>query len=72
MTIRFKYNKPGEYRRYVKFCPVYQTYSFCHQSVDKPQFDLAQGTCDESDIPSEIAQAARERAGTWPSYVSWP
>lgn len=38
----------------------------------KSMRDVKQGVCDETDLPPDIAAAARARCKTWPSYVDWP
>jgi hypothetical protein len=41
--------------------------------VDR-NYDMRQGTCDEADLPRDVAAAARDRraGGVSPFYVDWP
>lgn len=65
-SIRFE---PAQVRsRYVRFCSG--VFYFCE--VDRYKQDVRQGEVEESELPPEIAAAARQCSGVWPSYVGWP
>lgn len=57
-------------RRYVRMDPG-QRFRFCEVGADA-RYDLRQGAVDETDLPADVAAAARLRAGHFPSYVEWP
>ncbi len=47
-------------------------YVWCIRSNADKRYDLQQGTCDASDLPAEVRQAADLRLGHAFSYVEWP
>ena len=61
-------------RRYVRFDGDEFRWCECNAPDAKSghRWDIRQGTCDESDLPSEVAVAARRLQYTYPSYVEWP
>lgn len=74
MALRYTYRAGGfddrnEYRWYVRFSNG--AFQFCAVLPSKPQFDVAQGSVDATDIPENVRNAALERAGSFPSYVRW-
>lgn len=46
-------------------------YAWCLRGVDR-RYDIAQGTCDASDMPDDVRAAADRRRGHAFSYVEWP
>jgi hypothetical protein len=46
---------------------------WCEVGSDR-RYDLRTGTCEETDLPVEVANAAKIRraGGVWPFYVDWP
>jgi len=72
MTIKVTYQAEGvlEGKRYVRRGEG-STYHWCSRSHD-PRYDAAQGTCDFSDLPEAVRDAADAISGSFPSYVEWP
>lgn len=58
--------------RYVRFDGVQYRWCECSALVGGTRWDLRQGTCDESDLPLEVAAQARRLQSTFPSYTAWP
>lgn len=61
--------------RYVRYSRSEGVYRFCE--VGPPdrngrRWDIRQGVVDEETLPGEVAAAARQWAGVFPSYVEWP
>lgn len=74
MTIRTTYtandpDRPTE--RFVRSCHP-AGYAWCERDISNKRYDLRQGTCDASDLPAEIREAADRRLGHAFSYVPWP
>ena len=60
---------PG--KRYVR-AAVDGVYVWCTQSVEKPQYDVAQGICDAEEMPQDVKEKADGMRGCAFSYVEWP
>lgn len=57
--------------RYVKKSPGQDFYKWCEQSLENPEYDVAQGTCDADDLP----EAVREKCDEYDGYMyacEWP
>lgn len=71
--ICYKFNKPGPRKgRYVRKAIFGEHYEFCEQNAEKPQFDLAQGTCDAEDLPEHIRAKCAEHGGNAFYACEWP
>lgn len=46
-------------------------FRWCAQSIEKPQFDYAQGTCEASDLPPHILAACLAHKGVFYA-CEWP
>lgn len=46
-------------------------YFWCLRGADL-RYDIAQGTCDAADLPTEIREAADRRVSQAFRYVEWP
>lgn len=70
--IREQYRKQGEAKaRFVKKAVGQDFYKWCEQSASDPRFDIAQGTCEASDLPTEIRQKCDEYQGSFYA-CEWP
>ena len=63
--------------RYVRYEPIDATYRWCETAAfgkgkHRRILDVAVGICDESDLPGEVAAAARNACVIHPPYVEWP
>lgn len=47
-------------------------YRWCEQSSVNPRYDVAQGTCEASDLPDDVRAAADALQGQFFGYVRWP
>lgn len=66
-----RYTPDAVRSRYVRFDALSGEFRFCEVGDDR-RYDLRQGIVREDEIPPDVAHAARERAGFFPSYVDWP
>lgn len=73
MAINIKYRVPGKVKaRYVRKSLVKKdVYEWCEQSLEKPEYDVAQGTCNSSDLPKEIMEECDKYIGSFYA-CEWP
>ena len=70
--IRTQYRKPGTAKaRYVRKAIGQDFYKWCEQSADDPRYDIAQGTCEAEDLPTDIRQKCDEYNGAFYA-CEWP
>lgn len=69
-----RYNSAEVDGRYVKQSKDGQFYWIETQRLGKWRYDTREGSCDVSDLPPSVADAATRRASgdVWPFYVEWP
>ena len=73
--IRTQYRKPGTAKaRYVRKAIGQDFYKWCEQSADDPRYDIAQGTCEAEDLPTDIRQKCDELEGKNAGFYAceWP
>lgn len=66
-----KFDPARSYRRYVRKDAMGDGYSWCLTS-ERGKYDVAQGTCESADIPSDVKRLADARRGEVFGYVIWP
>lgn len=72
-VIRTKYRVPGAVRaRYIRKKIGQGWYEWCEQSADDPRYDVAQGTCDAEDVPTEIRQQCDSTPPNGAYACAWP
>lgn len=64
-------NRYVRYSKWIHEGNTYDEWSWCEVGENRA-YDVRQGHCDESDLPVDVAKAAKESAGKFPSYVDWP
>lgn len=57
--------------RYVRRSAVEGVYQWCEQSADDTRYDVAQGTCEASDLPDDIRKKCDEYDGYFYA-CEWP
>lgn len=67
-----KYRCVGEVQaRYVRKCHASGLFYWCEQSLNNPSRDIAQGTCEASDLPPAIVEKCESYRGSFYA-CEWP
>lgn len=70
--IRDSYRKEGKVKtRFVRKVAGQDFYKWCEQSLENPKYDIAQGTCEEDDLPTDIQKKCDEYTGSFYA-CEWP
>ena len=70
--IRDKFRRSGVCsNRYVRKHRINDYYEWCEQDAVSPQYDIAQGTCEEDDLPDHIKDACDKYKGYFYA-CEWP